>query len=76
MGLIWDTPRRPPAPDAPQVVLLARGLRSFGIVCERCLERASPRHRRFGSVVEGAIGDGLRHATVGCGVEPGSRDNA
>jgi hypothetical protein len=66
MALIWDTPRRLPACDTPQVVLLPPGLRSFSVVCERCLERASPRHGQFGSVVEGAIADGLRHATVRC----------
>jgi hypothetical protein len=48
------------------VVLLPPGLRSFSVVCERCHEQASPRHGHFGSVVEGVIAEGLRHATVRC----------
>jgi hypothetical protein len=66
MGLIWETPQYPAASEAPQIVLLAPGLRCFSVVCERCLEQASPRHGRFGSVVEGVIAEGLRHATVRC----------
>ncbi|MGZ4383485.1 MAG: hypothetical protein ACXVY3_02695 [Gaiellaceae bacterium] len=47
-------------------MLLPPGLRSFSVVCERCLEQASPRHGHFGSIVEGAIAEGLRHATIRC----------
>jgi hypothetical protein len=48
-----------------QRVTLPPELRTFSVVCTRCLEWASPKHGYFGSVVEGELparADSLRLA--------------
>jgi hypothetical protein len=45
-----------------QKVVLPPEVRSFSVVCNRCLEWASPKHGFFGTVVEGELGE--REASV------------
>ncbi|MGD0167298.1 MAG: hypothetical protein ABSC51_08420 [Gaiellaceae bacterium] len=49
-----------------QVVVLPPGLRSYSVLCERCLEQASPQHGYFGSFLEGELPQGVPRLAARC----------